>query len=97
MTASSKSQYESRLERLSAQIAELEAENVGEKKWTVRGETHSRARPVNSLLEEDLEYEHIAKVVPVVTEETTASLEDKIKQRILDVRFARPYSHGFTV
>jgi U3 small nucleolar RNA-associated protein MPP10 len=79
------------MERLSAQIAELEAENVGEKEWTIRGEAHSRGRPVNSLLEEDLEYENIGKVVPVVTEEKTASLEDKIKQRILDVRRPPPY------
>jgi U3 small nucleolar RNA-associated protein MPP10 len=74
--------------RLSDQIAELEAENVGEKEWTIRGEVHSRGRPHNSLLEEALEYEHIGKVVPVVTEETTTSLEDRIKQRILDVRWS---------
>lgn len=79
------SRYEARMAALSEQIAELEAENVAERDWTMRGEAKSRDRPVNSLLEEDLEFDQVAKVVPVVTEESSLSLEEKIKKRILDV------------
>jgi U3 small nucleolar RNA-associated protein MPP10 len=50
------------------------------------GEVKSRARPENSLLEESLDFEHVGKNVPVVTEETVKTLEDMIKARILDVR-----------
>lgn len=47
-----------------------------------------RQRPVNSLLEEDLEFERVVKPVPVVTEESVSSLEELIKMRILDVCLA---------
>jgi U3 small nucleolar RNA-associated protein MPP10 len=82
---SKQSRYEQRMSALSEQIAELEAENVAEREWAMRGEINSRARPINSLLEEDLEFDQVAKVVPVVTEESSLTLEDKIKKRILDV------------
>jgi U3 small nucleolar RNA-associated protein MPP10 len=49
------------------------------------GEASSRARPENSLLEENLEFEQVGKVVPVVTEERVKSLEEVIKARIRDV------------
>lgn len=81
------SKHERRLMALSSQIAALEAENVSEKYWATRGEAKSRDRPVNSLLEEDLEFERMGKVVPIVTEETTKSIEDLIKRRILEVSF----------
>ncbi|BGP44298.1 U3 snoRNP protein [Rhodotorula kratochvilovae] len=81
------SRHERRLLQLSSQIATLEQENVGPKDWATMGEAKSRDRPVNSLLEEDLEFERMGKVAPVSTEETTASLEDLIKKRILENRF----------
>ncbi|GAA5824614.1 hypothetical protein JCM3770_006696 [Rhodotorula araucariae] len=81
------SRHERRLLQLSSQIATLEQENVGPKEWATMGEAKSRDRPINSLLEEDLEFERMGKVAPVITEETTASLEDLIKQRILENRF----------
>ncbi|RKO92790.1 U3 small nucleolar ribonucleo protein complex, subunit Mpp10 [Blyttiomyces helicus] len=65
-------------------IEALEEEAMAEKAWTHKGEVSSRARPMNSLLEEDLEIEHAAKPVPVITEENTATLEDLIRQRIKD-------------
>ena len=35
---------------------------MGEKHWTLKGEVSSKSRPLNSLLEEDLDYEHATKV-----------------------------------
>lgn len=69
------------------QIQELEHENVAKKDWVLMGEATSRARPHNSLLEEDLEFERVMKAVPVITEESVLSLEEKIKARILEGRF----------
>lgn len=42
------------------------------------------------MLEEDLDFEHVAKVVPTITEESVASLEELIKKRILDNHFDSP-------
>jgi U3 small nucleolar RNA-associated protein MPP10 len=71
---------------LKQQIEELEQENIAQKDWTMMGEASSRSRPKNSLLEEDLEFEHRQRVVPVITEEKVKSLEELIKGRILEVR-----------
>ncbi|GAA5891962.1 hypothetical protein JCM8208_002952 [Rhodotorula glutinis] len=81
------SRHERRLLQLSSQIATLEQENIGPKEWATKGEARTKDRPINSLLEEDLEFERMGKVAPVITEETTASLEDLIKKRILDNQF----------
>ncbi|KAJ3018481.1 u3 small nucleolar ribonucleoprotein MPP10 [Thoreauomyces humboldtii] len=81
------SRFEIQQQRLQSQISTLEGEAIGEKSWTLKGEAGTKARPLNSLLEEDLEYEHAAKPVPVITEEITATLEDLIKQRIKDQLF----------
>ncbi|KAG0148029.1 hypothetical protein CROQUDRAFT_655398 [Cronartium quercuum f. sp. fusiforme G11] len=81
------SRHAKKLKLLSKQIAELEAENVAKKDWTLKGEAAARDRPQNSLLEEDLEFEHIQKIAPAVTEEKTLGLEALIKQRILDGQF----------
>ncbi|KAH8548970.1 U3 small nucleolar ribonucleoprotein complex, subunit Mpp10 [Umbelopsis sp. PMI_123] len=83
----SKSAHEKRLEHIKEQIEELEMQNVGAKDWTLGGEASAKARPINSLLEENLEFDHAAKPVPVITQETTASLEDIIKQRIIENKF----------
>lgn len=80
-----KSGHERRLERVKQQIEEFEMQNVGPKDWTLGGETSGKTRPLNSLLEEDLEFDHAAKPVPVITQETTETLEDMIKKRIVDV------------
>jgi U3 small nucleolar RNA-associated protein MPP10 len=81
------STHERRLSVLQQQIAALEAENIAKKDWTLMGEASSRMRPQNSLLEKDLEFERVMKAVPVITEETVAGLEDRIKARILEGRF----------
>lgn len=81
------STHEKRMAALRDQISTLESENVGKKDWVLMGEANSRARPQNSLLEEDLEFERVMKAVPVVTEESVQSLEEKIKARILEGHF----------
>jgi U3 small nucleolar RNA-associated protein MPP10 len=79
-----KSNFERQQDKLKRTIAALESENVGDKNWTLRGEITAKQRPSNSLLEEDLEFEHMTKAAPVITEEVTESLEDIIKKRIRD-------------
>ncbi|EIN13712.1 Mpp10 protein [Punctularia strigosozonata HHB-11173 SS5] len=86
-TGTDLSTHEKRMEALRAQIAELEAENVGKKDWVLMGEATARSRPQNSLLEEDLDFERVMKAVPVVTESSVQALEDRIKARILDNNF----------
>ncbi|KAG0206292.1 hypothetical protein BGX28_002238 [Mortierella sp. GBA30] len=77
------SKHEKMQRRLKAQIEALEQENVAAKDWTKKGEASSSDRPVNSLLEEDLDFETVAKPIPVITAESTKTLEDIIKERIL--------------
>ncbi|SPO24572.1 related to MPP10 - component of the U3 small nucleolar ribonucleoprotein [Ustilago trichophora] len=81
------STHEKRVAALKEEIARLEDENVAKKDWTLMGEAGSRARPQDSLLEQDLEFERAAKVTPQVTEEMTESIEELIKRRILDRNF----------
>ncbi|ODQ52914.1 Mpp10 protein, partial [Saitoella complicata NRRL Y-17804] len=69
------------------EIRRYEMENIGKKDWTMMGEAKARDRPTNALLEEDVEFDRAAKPVPVITEETTQTLEEIIKQRILDQNF----------
>lgn len=42
-------------------------------------------RPKNSALEVDLDFEHNMRPPPPATEESTASLDDLIKNRIIEV------------
>lgn len=72
---------------LARQIADLEDENVAAKEWTLKGEVSSKARPENSLLAEDLDFETINKITPENTEEKQLTLEDLIKQRIINEHF----------
>lgn len=86
-TTNNLSRFEREQLKIQAQISQLESEAISEKPWALRGEVSSKVRPVNSLLEEDLEIETASRPAPVVTEETTASLEDLIKMRIRDSLF----------
>lgn len=54
------------------------------------GEVRGAQRPLNSLLAEDLDFETAGKVVPVITEEVTRTLEETIKYRILEKAFDDP-------
>ena len=69
------------------QIEQLEAENLGEKEWKMRGELTRHKRPAESLLHVDLDYEVAARPAPVITEEKSKSLEEVIKERILQAAF----------
>lgn len=47
----------------------------------------SKARPENSLLAEDIDFEQVQAPPPEITQEFTQNLEDIIKQRIRDQVF----------
>lgn len=76
--------FQKRRQKLDKKITALEEENIADKSWQLKGEATAKERPLNSLLDEDLEIEHASKPVPVITEEVTKSLEDVIKSRIID-------------
>lgn len=78
-----RSAHERKQAKLAEEIRRLEAANVGEKKWVLSGEASAADRPKHSLLDEDLDYEHAGKPVPVITAEISESIEDMIKRRII--------------
>lgn len=80
------SQFEKHQLSLKSTISHLESESIAQKPWQLLGES-SKNRPLNALLEEDLEIDYTAKPVPIITQETTKSLEDLIKDRISDAIF----------
>uniref|UniRef100_A0A4W6EVE6 U3 small nucleolar ribonucleoprotein protein MPP10 n=1 Tax=Lates calcarifer TaxID=8187 RepID=A0A4W6EVE6_LATCA len=82
-----KSSFEKRQEKMSQKIEELEKAALTEKPWQLSGEVTAQSRPENSMLEEDVEFEQVSRMAPVITEETTLQLEDIIKQRIKDQAF----------
>ncbi|CAJ2503123.1 Uu.00g105170.m01.CDS01 [Anthostomella pinea] len=84
---SRRSAHERRQAKLTDEIRKLEAANVAKRDWTLSGEAKATQRPMNSLLEEDLDFEHVGKPVPVITTEVSESLEDLIKRRILAQEF----------
>ncbi|KAL7273619.1 U3 snoRNP protein [Rhizina undulata] len=84
---SRRSAHQKRQSALTEQIRQLELANVAKKEWTLAGEARANDRPLNSLLEEDLEFERAGKPVPVITQEVTENLEDMIKRRILAAQF----------
>lgn len=84
---SRKSAHERRQVKLAEEIRKLEAANVAKREWVLSGEAQAADRPINSLLEEDLDFEHVGKPVPVITAEVSESIEDMIKRRILAQEF----------
>ncbi|KAF8952493.1 hypothetical protein BGZ52_005896 [Haplosporangium bisporale] len=81
------SKHEKMQKKMKEQIEALEQENVAPRDWTKKGEASSSDRPLNSLLEEDLDFETVSKPIPVITAELTQSLEDIIKARILEANY----------
>ncbi|EAQ84647.1 hypothetical protein CHGG_08661 [Chaetomium globosum CBS 148.51] len=84
---SRRSAHERRQAKVAAEIRKLEGELVAKRAWTLSGEATAVDRPLNSLLEEDMDFEHVGKPVPVITEEVSESIEELIKRRILAQEF----------
>ncbi|KAI0006656.1 U3 small nucleolar ribonucleoprotein complex, subunit Mpp10 [Xylariaceae sp. FL0662B] len=98
---SRRSAHERRQAKLAEEIRKLESANVAKREWAMAGEARASDRPMNSLLEEDLDFQHVGKPVPVITAEVSESIEDMIKRRILAQEFdevirRRPDSNGFS-
>lgn len=81
------STHEKRQAQIANEIRRLEAENVAKKEWMLAGEARAVERPLNSLIEEDLEFERTGKPVPVVTNETSEEIEALVKRRIVAKEF----------
>jgi U3 small nucleolar RNA-associated protein MPP10 len=89
------SNHERRRAGLLAQIRELEAINISQRPWVLAGEAQAKDRPVNALLEEELDFENAGKPLPVVTAEMSEDTVQMIKRRIIarefqEVRKRRP-------
>lgn len=84
---SRKSAHERRQAKLTEEIRKLEAASVAKREWTLSGEARAADRPLNSLLEEDLDFERTGKPVPVITAKVSESIEELIKRRILAQEF----------
>ncbi|KAI4231602.1 MAG: hypothetical protein L6R40_007691 [Gallowayella cf. fulva] len=84
---SRRSNHERRQAKLAEEIRRLEAANVAKRDWTLSGEARAADRPLNSLLEEDLEFERTGKPVPVITNEVSEDIEALIKRRIINRDF----------
>ena len=82
-----RSSHQKRQAALTAEIRRLEAAAIQKRDWTLSGEARAADRPLNSLLEEDLEFERVGKPVPVITEEVSEDIEALVKRRILAREF----------
>ncbi|KAL8841901.1 MAG: hypothetical protein Q9170_000774 [Blastenia crenularia] len=84
---SRRSNHEERQAKLAKEIRKLEAANVAKREWTLSGEARATDRPLNSLLEEDLEFERAGRPVPVITNEVSEDIEALIRRRIINREF----------
>ncbi|KAJ4365114.1 U3 snoRNP protein [Neocucurbitaria cava] len=84
---SRRSTHERRQAKIAEEIRKLEAANVAKREWQLSGEARAADRPLNSLLEENLEFERAGKPVPIVTAEVSEDIEALIKRRILAGEF----------
>lgn len=76
------SKHELEQREIMKEIERLEAENVANKAWAVRGEVKAQDRPADSLMDTELDFERNSKPVPVITQDVTDSIEDVIRNRI---------------
>lgn len=81
------STHERQKAKLADEIRQLEAANVAKREWALSGEARAADRPMNSLIEEDFEFERTGKPVPVITNEVSEDIEELIKRRILAKEF----------
>ena len=56
-----KSTFEERQERLKKKIHTIEDELIADKSWQMKGEITGIVRPENTLLEEDVTFEHLTR------------------------------------
>jgi U3 small nucleolar RNA-associated protein MPP10 len=84
---SRRSTHERRQAKIAEEIRKLEAANVSKREWQLSGEARAADRPLNSLLEENLEFERAGKPVPIATAEVSEDIEALIKRRILAEEF----------
>ena len=82
-----RSSHQKRQARLTEEIRKLEAAAVAKRDWTLSGEARAADRPLNSLLEQDVEFERTGKPVPVITQEVSEDIEALIKRRIIAREF----------
>lgn len=82
-----RSSHQRRQAALTAEIRRLEAASVAKRDWTLSGEARAADRPINSLLEEDLEFERAGKPIPVITQQVSEDIEALIKRRIIAREF----------
>ncbi|VDN50420.1 unnamed protein product, partial [Dracunculus medinensis] len=73
--------------KLRKKIFELEESNLAPKSWELSGEVTAFNRSENALLEQHIDFDHAAKLPPLVTVDTTRKLESMITQRIRDKIF----------
>ncbi|ERF75155.1 hypothetical protein EPUS_06195 [Endocarpon pusillum Z07020] len=81
------STHEKQRAKILSEIRRLEAAAISKRDWTLSGEARAADRPLNSLIEEDLEFERAGKPVPVITAEVSEEIEALIKQRIVAREF----------
>ncbi|CAH2060455.1 unnamed protein product, partial [Iphiclides podalirius] len=79
-----KSEFEKRQERLKQQISKLEEKTLKEAPWQLKGEVDASTRPQNSLLQEVVDFDLTTRPPPIITEQTTYTLEDIIMRRVKD-------------
>lgn len=80
----SQSTFEKRQKKMRSRIEAMESSAIDVKPWQLQGEVTAVSRPENSLLQEDLDFDHTTRQAPIITEETTKTLEELIIQRIKD-------------
>ncbi|XP_014359060.2 U3 small nucleolar ribonucleoprotein protein MPP10 [Papilio machaon] len=83
-TEEKKSEFEKRQQRLQQQISRLEEKTLKEAPWQLKGEVDASKRPQNSLLEEVVDFDLTTRPPPIITEQTTITLEEIIQRRVKD-------------
>ena len=81
------STHEKQRAKIASEIRRLETVAMSKRNWTLSGEARAADRPLNSLIEEDLEFEHAGKPVPIITAEVSEEIEALIKRRIVAREF----------
>ncbi|KAM3131914.1 hypothetical protein pb186bvf_015937 [Paramecium bursaria] len=74
-------------EEFDEEIQQLENKIVAQKDWQMKGEVNSKQRPINSLLEQDLDFNINRAKIQEAVEQVTSKIEDLIKQRVKDDLF----------